>query len=355
MPDGGEQQGGGLLMWGSCGCAILAAIIALLFVFFVLGFVGDNTTGGWFQEQSGGGPGGGGTLGADCKDIPKDYIALFNKYGNQFGVSPALLAAITKKESTFNPNADNKLPGNDHAIGLMQVTHGTAGGIASALGESYSSIDQLRDPERAIRYGSNYTSQMLKRFGGNLDKALAAYNAGPGRVDQYGGIPPYAETQNYVVLVKQYYADFQKCLSGGGISTGVSAPTVSAQELAQKILNHKNILLLKNDPENDNKSSAWQNIKDTADGKPAWTSIRGHIGQKPVNLDPNMLAGILKAADIQKLQINFILGGKHKTINSKHYSGKAFDMYPSGDFEKLKSIMGANWGHTGDHYHFQWP
>lgn len=70
-------------------------------------------------------------------------------------------------------------------------------------------IYDLFDPSQNIAAGSRYLSQMYKRFSGNLDLTLAAYNAGPTTVDEYGGVPPYAETQKYLERVKKYFNQYR--------------------------------------------------------------------------------------------------------------------------------------------------
>src|SRR3954451_11590108 len=115
------------------------------------------------------------------------YASLFARAGAQYGVDPALLAAVAKAESGFSPAAVSRAG----AKGLMQLMPGTA----ASLG-----VDPL-DPAQAVDGSARLLKQLLGRFGGRVDLALAGYNAGPGAVDRYGGVPPYAETRTYVQRV----------------------------------------------------------------------------------------------------------------------------------------------------------
>jgi soluble lytic murein transglycosylase-like protein len=114
-----------------------------------------------------------------------------NAAAQKYGIDPALLKGLIRQESNFNPNAQSPAG----AAGLCQLMPGTA----AALG-----CTNPLDPAQAIDAGAKYLSQQLKAFGGDVSKALAAYNAGPGAVQRYGGVPPYAETQNYVRQVTAY-------------------------------------------------------------------------------------------------------------------------------------------------------
>lgn len=111
------------------------------------------------------------------------YAGLFAAAGSRHGVSPALLTAVARAESGFNPAA--RSPAG--AQGLMQLMPATAAGLG---------IDPWK-PEEAVEGAARLLKQHLARFG-STELALAAYNAGPGAVQQHGGIPPYRETQDYV-------------------------------------------------------------------------------------------------------------------------------------------------------------
>jgi cell wall-associated NlpC family hydrolase len=116
------------------------------------------------------------------------YSSMITAAAKQAGIDPALLGAVAWTESNFNPSAVSPAG----AVGIVQLMPATARG----LGVNAS------DPASALAGGARYLKSMLNQFGGNTSLALAAYNAGPTAVRQAGGIPPYAETQNYVRTVE---------------------------------------------------------------------------------------------------------------------------------------------------------
>ncbi|HUA10046.1 MAG TPA: lytic transglycosylase domain-containing protein [Candidatus Acidoferrales bacterium] len=127
---------------------------------------------------------------------PAQIDALVNENAQAQDVDPALIKAIIANESGFNANATS----NVGAQGLMQLMPGTAAGLG--VTDSY-------DPAQNVAGGTKYIKGLLDRFGGDVRLAVAAYNAGPGAVEKYGGVPPYAETQNYVQNVLASYAKYR--------------------------------------------------------------------------------------------------------------------------------------------------
>lgn len=119
-----------------------------------------------------------------------DFDNQIHRAAQSYDVDPSLIKAVIHVESHFNPQAVSRVG----AQGLMQLMPGTA--------DQYSVQDPF-DPRENIRAGSKHLSYLLRKYNYNLDLALAAYNAGEARVSQYGGVPPYRETQNYVRRVKQ--------------------------------------------------------------------------------------------------------------------------------------------------------
>lgn len=121
----------------------------------------------------------------------KSLDAIFEEAAEKYNVPVKLLKAIGKAESDFDAKAVSRCG----AQGIMQLMPATA----ASLG-----VTDSFDPEQNIMGGAKYISDLLKKYDGDTSLALAAYNAGSGNVKKYGGIPPFKETQNYVVKVTKY-------------------------------------------------------------------------------------------------------------------------------------------------------
>ena len=113
------------------------------------------------------------------------YADVINAAAARAGVSAKLIAAVAKQESGFDATAVSRAG----AAGIMQLMPATAKGLG---------VSNPLDATQSINGGADYLASLLNRFGGNTTLAVAAYNAGPGAVLKYGGVPPYAETQHYV-------------------------------------------------------------------------------------------------------------------------------------------------------------
>ena len=125
----------------------------------------------------------------------KDYDDIIHKASKRYGVDVSLIKAVIKAESDFDQHAVS----SKGAQGLMQLMPGTADAM---------DVDDPFDAKDNIHGGTRYLSLMLGRFKNDMRLALAAYNAGPERVAEFRGVPPYQETRTFIDRVLNYYRQF---------------------------------------------------------------------------------------------------------------------------------------------------
>jgi soluble lytic murein transglycosylase-like protein len=125
----------------------------------------------------------------------KQYEYVISQASKRFGVEPSLIKAVIQAESDF----DHKAVSNKGAQGLMQLMPGTSNDMA---------VQNPFNPEENIFGGTRYLSLMMERFRNDLRLALAAYNAGPERIDEHNGLPPFPETKSFVEKVLRYYKQY---------------------------------------------------------------------------------------------------------------------------------------------------
>jgi len=136
------------------------------------------------------------------------YASVITQAAARYGIDPALLYGVISQESGFNPSAVSSAG----AQGIAQIMPSNLAGLG---------VTNAFDPVQSINAGAKMLSDNLKTFGGNTVEAVAAYNAGVGAVQRYGGVPPYAETQNYVKQVLAYAAQYP----GSAAVTPTASPT----------------------------------------------------------------------------------------------------------------------------------
>lgn len=119
-------------------------------------------------------------------------LSMISQISKKHGVDEKLVQAVVKQESGFNTKAVS----HSGAMGLMQLMPATAKGLG---------VNDPMNPVQNVEGGVKYLKNLLGKYNGNIILALAAYNAGPGAVDKYDGVPPYAETQNYVKSILANY------------------------------------------------------------------------------------------------------------------------------------------------------
>jgi soluble lytic murein transglycosylase-like protein len=126
------------------------------------------------------------------KRVPASLRPIIEQAGRRHKVDPRLIAAVARRESRFRARAVSPVG----ARGLMQLMPRTA---------RWLGVKDAFNPRQSIFAGTKYLSMLLRQYNGNLDLTLAAYNAGPGAVKKYRGVPPYRETRAYVAAIRRDY------------------------------------------------------------------------------------------------------------------------------------------------------
>lgn len=133
--------------------------------------------------------------GPSTKALTPELNRMITTAAARHKVPVGLVKAVVRAESGFKSDATSPAG----AQGLMQLMPATAKGLG---------VTDSFDPQQNLDGGAKYLKQLMNRFHGDVKKVLAGYNAGPGAVERYGGIPPYKETQHYVAKVLEYAAQF---------------------------------------------------------------------------------------------------------------------------------------------------
>ena len=164
------------------------------------------------------------TVTSTTASVPTDLMSIFQEAAQTYGVDVNLLTAIARQESNFTASATS----SSGAMGIMQLMPATAQGLG---------VNDAYNPYENIMGGAKYISQLLSRYNGDVSLALAAYNAGSGNVAKYGGIPPFAETQNYVSKILGYYQDStvtgSNTAAASGTVTANNAMTANSNRLSE--------------------------------------------------------------------------------------------------------------------------
>jgi soluble lytic murein transglycosylase-like protein len=165
-------------------------------------------------QAGGGSPGSAASSlsGAGTAAGPSSYTAIIDAAAQRYGLNPAVLEGLVHQESGFDPNA---------------VSSAGAEGLTQVMPENFAAdgITNPFDPTQSIDGGALQLSRDLTSFNGNYTDALAAYNAGSAAVTRYGGVPPYAQTQNYVKDVLAYAAQLESADGGSTATASTNDPT----------------------------------------------------------------------------------------------------------------------------------
>ena len=132
------------------------------------------------------------------------FHEVITEAAKEHDLHPALIAAVIHAESNFNPKAVSYAG----AKGLMQINPPT---------QRYLKLKNAYDVRQNVDAGTRYLKELISKFGGDVSLALAAYNAGPGAVSRFDGIPPYKETRAYVKKVLAYYQVYRRALDSAAL------------------------------------------------------------------------------------------------------------------------------------------
>ncbi len=149
--------------------------------------------------------------------LPTGIDEAVQRIAAQHSLPPQLIHSVIKVESNYNPHAIS----NKGALGLMQLIPSTARRFG---------VNDAFNPVQNIEGGAKYLRYLLDLYAGNYPLALAAYNAGEGAVAKYGGVPPYAETQNYVILVRRQLEQAKKSADAKAAAAPAPQPVIEARE-----------------------------------------------------------------------------------------------------------------------------